>query len=763
MNLITRMLSLATRIVILVSWTSAALHAQSIPSALGWYQIPNTNLRRVALPDNWNNSGYGFNTQFEYIIRSWNSGVLDTRRNRLIIWGGGHQGYYGNEMYALNLSSLTVQRLNDPGLPVASSCVEAIVNGTQPNSRHTYDGISYMANVDRMFSHAGALACSAGNGTRETWTFNFATMTWQRMNPSGTIPRGDYGTVTEYDPNTGLVFVHDAINFYSYDFAANRYTQLSSGSEIDYHMTAVIDPKRKKFVILGGGQQWIIDISAGSSYTRQPLNSTGGSGIISSGYPGLAYDPLTDRIVAWDGGNTVYSLNLDTRTWTTSVYSGGPAADSNGTYGRWAYSSASGVFVSLNSVDSNAYTLRLTAGGSGGGDTTAPVVSLSTPTANSTVTGAVTVLASASDNIGVSGVQFTVDGSNQGAEVTSAPYSINWNSTTVSNGTHVLSARARDAAGNQTIATNVTVTVSNSGGSTGADFTSRCQAAGVIVCKGFDSTSEVKAGTWPGEGLYPAADGQLHGSLDTIIKASGGGSLRFEIPSGSGANSAGHWKQPWGQNFGEGKTFYVQFRQRFSPEMMSASFGGQGWKQVIFHNQQATCAEVELTTNNQFYRDFPQMYTQCGSGEGASLATQNGGQLLLEQGDYNCDYNNQNPTDCAYYKSNDWMTFYYEVKIGTWGQTNSSIKAWVGYEGQPLKQFINQTAFRLDQDGPGIEYNFLTLLPYDTGKDGRAHPTAYTWYDEVIVSTLPIASPGGSVSVPPDTTPPAPPINFSVN
>ncbi|HMF95572.1 MAG TPA: Ig-like domain-containing protein [Vicinamibacterales bacterium] len=95
-------------------------------------------------------------------------------------------------------------------------------------------------------------------------------------------------------------------------------------------------------------------------------------------------------------------------------------------------------------------------------DVTAPTVSMTAPAAGATVTGtAVTVSATASDNVGVAGVQFLLDGAAVGAEVTAAPYQIAWNSTSASNGSHTLSARARDAAGNQTTSAGVTVTVSN--------------------------------------------------------------------------------------------------------------------------------------------------------------------------------------------------------------------------------------------------------------------------------------------------------------
>ncbi len=94
-------------------------------------------------------------------------------------------------------------------------------------------------------------------------------------------------------------------------------------------------------------------------------------------------------------------------------------------------------------------------------DTTPPTVSVTAPAVGATVSGSVTVSAGASDNTGVAGVQFKVDGTNVGAEDTTAPYSISWNTTTAGNGSHGLTAVARDAAGNTTTSTIVTVTVSN--------------------------------------------------------------------------------------------------------------------------------------------------------------------------------------------------------------------------------------------------------------------------------------------------------------
>ncbi len=94
-------------------------------------------------------------------------------------------------------------------------------------------------------------------------------------------------------------------------------------------------------------------------------------------------------------------------------------------------------------------------------DTTPPTVSITSPSSGATVSGTITVTANASDNVGVAGVQFKLDGANLGAEDTTAPYSIPWDTTTASNGSHTLTAIARDTSGNQATSNPVTVTVSN--------------------------------------------------------------------------------------------------------------------------------------------------------------------------------------------------------------------------------------------------------------------------------------------------------------
>src|SRR5262249_29105069 len=81
--------------------------------------------------------------------------------------------------------------------------------------------------------------------------------------------------------------------------------------------------------------------------------------------------------------------------------------------------------------------------------TTLPSVSRTARADGATVSGtAVEVSATASDDVGIAGVQFILDGTNLGPEQSSGPYRITWDTSAAVNGVHTLTAVARDTAHN---------------------------------------------------------------------------------------------------------------------------------------------------------------------------------------------------------------------------------------------------------------------------------------------------------------------------
>jgi hypothetical protein len=148
-------------------------------------------------------------------------------------------------------------------------------------------------------------------------------------------------------------------------------------------------------------------------------------------------------------------------------------------------------------------------------DAVAPTVALTAPADAATVKATVTVSANASDNVGVSGVQFKLDGANLGAEDTSSPYSVAWNTATATNGAHTLSAVARDAAGNTKTAATVNVNVSNSGPAPGAP----------VAAYGFDEPTGTTTTDASGRGNTGTIAGA---AVRTTATAKYGGAITFD-------------------------------------------------------------------------------------------------------------------------------------------------------------------------------------------------------------------------------------------
>ena len=82
------------------------------------------------------------------------------------------------------------------------------------------------------------------------------------------------------------------------------------------------------------------------------------------GCPGLAYDPVVDKIVGWTSGPSLWTLDLETLTWaevkpaaTNKVTPSKPVG--NGTYGRFRYIPSKNAYIVVNSWDTNVFVYRL--------------------------------------------------------------------------------------------------------------------------------------------------------------------------------------------------------------------------------------------------------------------------------------------------------------------------------------------------------------------------------------------------------------------
>jgi len=229
----------------------------------------------------------------------------------------------------------------------------------------------------------------------------------------------------------------------------------------------------------------IIAGNTGSATTLRDFYRSAGT-ITSAGYNIMGYPPTgtTNTTGDWVDANSgdadvVFTLHGSSATGTPALDS---SAKINGNpYGTHTYallSNSVAVDHGDNTSTNNGVAIPVTdqRGASRSGatdigayeyngtlaaDTTPPSVSITAPTSGATVSGAlVSLTATSSDNIAVSGVQFYVDSTPVGSSSSTSPYTVTWNSNGVANGSHTIYAVATDTSGNQATSS-VAITVSN--------------------------------------------------------------------------------------------------------------------------------------------------------------------------------------------------------------------------------------------------------------------------------------------------------------
>lgn len=284
-------------------------------------------------------------------------------------------------------------------------------------------------------------------------------------------------------------------------------------------------------------------------------------------------------------------------------------------------------------------------------------------------------------------------------------------------------------------------------GSKSQDFKTRCSDPNVVRCYGFDVLPLLVNSASPGPGISPAADGSYHAGIDHDIYASGGGSLRFDIPPNSNANVAGDFHMDFSDDysvqFGNGSKygneFYVQWRQRFDAaylKLNASAAGGGGMKQIIIglgdanglHSRYiaGSCTDFHLVLTDPQYNNVPRIYHNCGT---KVLADYVGYQGLEPEVPSTSDWEFQDavgclrseivsgkPGKCLHRYPDEWMTFQIHVKAGkdyspfaesSRGEGgnadsrnyhhDSTVELWVAREGQPSRLILSMTDFDLVQ------------------------------------------------------------------
>ena len=151
-----------------------------------------------------------------------------------------------------------------------------------------------------------------------------------------------------------------------------------------------------------------------------------------------------------------------------------------------------------------------------GTDTVPPQVALTAPGGGETLTGAVTVSATASDDFGVVAVDFH-DGETLIGTDSAEPFGVMWNTRSVANGSHTLVARARDVAGHVVASLPVTVTTDNDFIAPGVSLTSPAPGTRVAVnqqvrvsANATDNVGVTRVEFYVGSSTYPFGTASPH-------------------------------------------------------------------------------------------------------------------------------------------------------------------------------------------------------------------------------------------------------------
>lgn len=191
-----------------------------------------------------------------------------------------------------------------------------------------------------------------------------------------------------------------------------------------------------------------------------------GAGGIRTGGPVPTTGAITLHVSVWDPDTNEFASSIKIKepvpgntTGAETVIATSTASPFDYTFTPPAGKHCYYVYVTMNTGD-RVFSAPIWINEGATADTTAPTTSITAPSNAATVSGTTTVTASASDNVGVTKVEFYLDNALQSTS-TASPYQWSWNTTTAANGTHVLNSKAYDAAGNVGTSANVTVTVSN--------------------------------------------------------------------------------------------------------------------------------------------------------------------------------------------------------------------------------------------------------------------------------------------------------------
>jgi len=373
-----------------------------------WYEVPDTSLASLdpEKSEQYNPNFPGKSPWAGYqgqkgVMSGWNGAAFDHKRGNLLVFGGGHNAYGGNEVYAFNVRTLQWTMLHPPCVNVDGINPQyslGLLDDWTPSTFHTYNLPVYAANIDALvFARSGWFGGGRFSQTpdgdlskTETQVFDLQTNRWETEVAKGRVRErndgfgGTAGSMAVYDAKTGFIWRlgrGKGAHLERYDPVADHWRDFGK-VRIDYYRAVAFDSKRSWITLSGinngnargkTGDTMIIKVGKPDSPSALQRKETAGERLAEAGRDmGFVYDPVGDQYVAWPGRHgganpqDVYTLDPRQKPWLWKKITPDPGNETipsdherNGTFGRFAYIPERDAFLLVNRTTENVYFYRL--------------------------------------------------------------------------------------------------------------------------------------------------------------------------------------------------------------------------------------------------------------------------------------------------------------------------------------------------------------------------------------------------------------------
>ncbi len=285
-------------------------------------------------------------------ITAFSGMAIDESNGQILLFGGGHSDYWGNEVWAWTMSARTWRKMYEPDAlhNVSLSACQASVDNTnrpgmwtpsgRPISRHTYDSVEYISHLGLMMAGGSSTYSGANeylwsdtrpsgsgcyfNSPGDVWFYNPNTNAWSYKG-SSQVDKTRVGIgVSAYDSTTRQVIVlgrtaNYELTTHIYDPTANTFQQKFPASNPPWHgeIAATYDSKRHYVLFFGGeysnsDKLWAYSVDQNTWIDLSP--ATGMRPTAGGGY-GIAYDSAADVIVVY-GRSGLWVYDYGTKAWS---------------------------------------------------------------------------------------------------------------------------------------------------------------------------------------------------------------------------------------------------------------------------------------------------------------------------------------------------------------------------------------------------------------------------------------------------------------